>query len=86
MDTIKFVKAYYDLTSNDRSKKYGILRLASAAEIAEEMARRDCSLREGKTLVVREGWAPGGALQGTYSTKPELIRGSHELKEVPQIV
>lgn len=80
------VKAYYDLVENDRSKKYAIIRMATAEEVAAEMQRRDCELLVSKTLVIREGYAPGGYMQGAYNTKPELIRGQHELEEVPQIV
>lgn len=85
MDDEKRIKAYYDLTTESHQKKYGVVRLATAEEVAAEMERRSCRLVEGKTVVIQEGYAPGGVLMGVYTNQPELVRGAHELELVPQI-
>ena len=81
---MKIVKCYRDLVNNSKGK-YAVKRLATSEEIEEENARRVCNLTEGKTLVVQEVYAPGGYVQGVLTTKPEIVRGQHELEEVERL-
>ena len=77
--------AYYDKRIPNITKKYVLIRLATAVEIEAEQAHIERNFVQGKTFVIQECYAPGGHVQGRIDTAKELIRGQHELEEVPRL-
>lgn len=78
------VQAYYDLVAGNKKDKYVIVAMATEEELAAENERRGIEL--SSAVAIQACYAPGGVVQGVFSTGKRLIRGKDELERIQKLI